>query len=232
MFRRFPAKRSRRIHGSAVSADSPKPHKMVVLGENNASHRNAPKRTRFQTQLPPKMPLKRGRVVDGARQYDRPHGPHPRGIAPASASICPIGKRISSSNPSKSITRSTSPCFSSAFTLESERGSSFGCNGRIWISNNSAGGQLRSQRNWFDRVLEATKLPDYTWHCNPHTFASRLVMNGVDLRTVGELLVQQTFQMTTGYAHLAADHKHEAVSRPDKGIGTGRSARRGPQRAA
>jgi len=42
-----------------------------------------------------------------------------------------------------------------------------------------------SQRDWFDRVLEATKLPDYTLHCNRHTFASRLVMNGVDLRTVG-----------------------------------------------
>ena len=57
-------------------------------------------------------------------------------------------------------------------------------------------------------------------------------MNGVDLRTVGELLGHRTFQMTMRYAHLAADHKHEAVSRLDKGIGTGRSARRGPQRAA
>ena len=101
-----------------------------------------------------------------------------------------------------------------------------------WVFLNSAGGQLRSQRDWFDRVLEATKLPDYTWHCNRHTFASRLVMRGVDLRTVGELLGHRTFQMTMRYAHLAADHKHEAVSRLDKGIGTGRSSRRGPQRAA
>jgi integrase len=101
-----------------------------------------------------------------------------------------------------------------------------------WVFLNSAGGQLRSQRDWFDRVLEATKLPDYTWHCNRHTFASRLVMNGVDLRTVGELLGHRTFQMTMRCAHLAADHKHEAVSRLDKGIGTGRSSRRGPQRAA
>jgi hypothetical protein len=57
-------------------------------------------------------------------------------------------------------------------------------------------------------------------------------MNGVDLRTVGELLGHRTFQMTMRYAHLAADHKHEAVSRLDKGIGTGRSSKRGPQRAA
>jgi site-specific recombinase XerD len=57
-------------------------------------------------------------------------------------------------------------------------------------------------------------------------------MSGVDLRTVGELLGHRTFEMTMRYAHLAADHKHEAVSRLDKETGTGRSARRGPQRAA
>jgi site-specific recombinase XerD len=57
-------------------------------------------------------------------------------------------------------------------------------------------------------------------------------MNGVDLRTVGELLGHRTFQMTMRYAQLATDHKHEAVSRLDKGIGTGRSSRRGRQRVA
>ena len=81
---------------------------------------------------------------------------------------------------------------------------------------NSRGEQLRSQRDWFDRVLKATKLPDYTWHCNRHTFASRLVMRGVDLRTVGELLGHRTFQMTMRYAHLAADHKRGAVARLDR----------------
>lgn len=101
-----------------------------------------------------------------------------------------------------------------------------------WVFLNSQGRQLISQRDWFDRVLEATKLPDYTWHCNRHTFASRLVMNGVDLRTVGELLGHRTFQMTMRYAHLAADHKHEAVSRLDKRTSTGRSAKRDPRRAA
>jgi site-specific recombinase XerD len=85
-----------------------------------------------------------------------------------------------------------------------------------WVFLNSRGEQLRSQRDWFDRVLKATKLPDYTWHCNRHTFASRLVMKGVDLRTVGELLGHRTFQMTMRYAHLAADHKRSAVARLDK----------------
>ncbi len=89
-----------------------------------------------------------------------------------------------------------------------------------WVFLNSQGEQLRNQRDWFDPVLAATKLPDYTWHCNRHTFASRLVMKGVDLRTAGELLGHRTFQMTMRYAHLAADHKRNAVARLDKPGGT------------
>lgn len=56
-------------------------------------------------------------------------------------------------------------------------------------------------------------LTDYMWHCNRHTFASRLVMAGVDLRTVGELLGRQTAQMTLRYAHLAPSHTANAVDR-------------------
>jgi hypothetical protein len=43
----------------------------------------------------------------------------------------PIARRRLSFDTSTSTTRSTNPRFSLAFTLESERGSSFGCNGRI-----------------------------------------------------------------------------------------------------
>jgi site-specific recombinase XerD len=34
---------------------------------------------------------------------------------------------------------------------------------------------------------DASRLDGYTWHCNRHTFASRLVMAGVDLRSVQDL---------------------------------------------
>jgi len=61
------------------------------------------------------------------------------------------------------------------------------------------------------RLIPALK--DYTWHCNRYTFASRLVMAGVDLRTVAELLGHRTLQMTLRYANLAADHKQSAVER-------------------
>ena len=44
-------------------------------------------------------------------------------------------------------------------------------------------------------------------------FASRLVMSGVDLRTVAELMGHKTIQMTMRYAHLAPAHQLAAVER-------------------
>jgi site-specific recombinase XerD len=51
-----------------------------------------------------------------------------------------------------------------------------------WVFVNSIGEKLRSHRDWFEPAIEASGVKDYTWHCNRHTFASRLVMAGVDRR--------------------------------------------------
>ncbi len=70
-----------------------------------------------------------------------------------------------------------------------------------------------SPRGWFIAPVKKTGLKAYTWHCNRHTFASRLVMAGVDLHTVGELLGHRTAQRTNRYAHLSLNHKQAAVER-------------------
>ena len=76
-----------------------------------------------------------------------------------------------------------------------------------------AGEAGKGARGWFEDAVTRAGLTDYTWHCNRHTFASRLVMRGVDLRTVGELLGHSSFAMTMRYAHLAPEHKASAVDR-------------------
>lgn len=61
--------------------------------------------------------------------------------------------------------------------------------------------------------LDASRLDGYTWHSNRHTFASRLVMAGVDLRTVQVLGGWRTLTMVQRYSHLAPAHLREAVER-------------------
>lgn len=80
-----------------------------------------------------------------------------------------------------------------------------------WVMVNEAGERMRTPRRWFEAGVKAAKLPEFTWHCLRHTFASRLVMMGVDLRTVQEIMGHKDIRMTCRYAHLAPGHKLGAV---------------------
>jgi site-specific recombinase XerD len=82
-----------------------------------------------------------------------------------------------------------------------------------YVFLNRYGQRLVSPRDWFDPAVKAAGLNDFTWHCLRHTFASRLVMAGIDLRTVQELMGHKTIQMTVRYAHLAPKHQLAAVQR-------------------
>lgn len=58
-----------------------------------------------------------------------------------------------------------------------------------------------SVRHAFDAVVEKANLEDFRFHDLRHTFATRLVQNGVDLYKVKELLGHKTITMTMRYAH-------------------------------
>ena len=60
---------------------------------------------------------------------------------------------------------------------------------------------------------EAGRLDGVTWHALRHTFASRLVAAGVDLRTVQELGWWRTLSMVQRYAHLSPGHLIAAVEK-------------------
>lgn len=71
----------------------------------------------------------------------------------------------------------------------------------------------RPPREWFENACKLAGIANYTWHCNRHTFASRLIMAGVPLRTVQELMGHKTIAMTCRYAHLSPQHQLDAVRR-------------------
>jgi len=71
----------------------------------------------------------------------------------------------------------------------------------------------RAQETLREAGKDASRLDGYTWHCNRHTFASRLVMAGVDIRTVQELGCWRTLSQVQRYSHLAPEHLDTAVER-------------------
>ncbi len=64
----------------------------------------------------------------------------------------------------------------------------------------------------FASALKTAKIRDFYFHDLRHTFASQLVMAGVDLVAVKELLGHKDIKMTLRYAHLAPAHKRKAVN--------------------
>ena len=64
----------------------------------------------------------------------------------------------------------------------------------------------------FTGALRKAHIIDFHFHDLRHTFASRLVMSGVDLATIQKLLGHKTINMTLRYAHLSNIHLKDAVN--------------------
>ena len=82
-----------------------------------------------------------------------------------------------------------------------------------YVFVNEEGLPYNSVGSTFKRACRRANLTRVTPHTLRHTFASRLVMVGVDLRTVQELGGWQTLSMVERYAHLSPAHKAQAVER-------------------
>src|SRR5439155_17839464 len=86
-----------------------------------------------------------------------------------------------------------------------------------WVFPNQRGTKPIKADNFvwraFRPALASASIQNFRWHDLRHTFASRLVMRGVDIRSVQELMGHKTITMTLRYSHLSPGHLAEAVQR-------------------
>ena len=86
-----------------------------------------------------------------------------------------------------------------------------------YVCPGSEGAPIHDRQEWFNECLEATEIANFRWYDLRHTFASRLVMAGVPLRTVQVLMGHKRIETTLRYSHLGEAHLQEAVELPTQG---------------
>jgi len=80
-----------------------------------------------------------------------------------------------------------------------------------YVFSKTSGMSYKDIRNGFNVALQTCGIENFRFHDLRHTFASHLVMAGIDLNTVRELLGHKSLAMTLRYSHLSPEHKRKAV---------------------
>ncbi|MCU1273780.1 MAG: integrase family protein [Bryobacterales bacterium] len=86
-------------------------------------------------------------------------------------------------------------------------------NGSAFVCPHKKDEQQQDYRRWFEHAVKDAKISNFRWHDLRHTFASRLAMSGVDLRTIQVLLGHKSIVTTMRYAHLSQAHQQAAVEK-------------------
>lgn len=79
------------------------------------------------------------------------------------------------------------------------------------------GAQIRSYQKTFARLLKKLKIPHKCFHALRHTFATRALESGMDVKTLSELLGHKNSAVTLNrYAHSLLEHKTDMMNRLGK----------------
>jgi integrase len=81
-----------------------------------------------------------------------------------------------------------------------------------FVFSHKGGKPYTSVQKAFNHAKQKAGIEGFVFHSLRHTFASWLVMLGVDLTTVMQLLGHKSLAMTTKYAHLSPAHKTKAIN--------------------
>ena len=83
--------------------------------------------------------------------------------------------------------------------------------GSPYIFAESDGKPPKDIRKSFFTAFKKSGIINFRFHDLRHTYASQLVMPGVEINTTRELLGHKDIRMTLRYSHLSPDHKKRAV---------------------
>ncbi len=85
-------------------------------------------------------------------------------------------------------------------------------NSREFVFCRDDGSRFYDIQTGFDNALRRANIRDFHFHDLRHTAVSYMIMNGIDLKTVAELVGHTTAQMVDKrYGHLSPDHKRTAT---------------------
>lgn len=70
---------------------------------------------------------------------------------------------------------------------------------------------VKDNKKWFKNVVKRAKIKHFRWHDLRHTFISRLVQKGYNLKVVQEAAGHRNISMTARYAHLNKTNVSEAM---------------------
>ena len=78
---------------------------------------------------------------------------------------------------------------------------------------------VRAYQKSFENLLSKLKIKHYGFHSLRHTFATRLLENGVDVKTISELMGHSSPIITLNrYVHTNIDNKRKAVEKIKKSV--------------
>jgi len=83
------------------------------------------------------------------------------------------------------------------------------------VFSNGDGHPFGDIKKGFLSALKRAGIEDFHFHDLRHTFGSYLVMQGVDLKTVQQVMGHKEIQTTMRYSHLSPEYVQEVMGRPD-----------------
>lgn len=84
-----------------------------------------------------------------------------------------------------------------------------------YVFSNENGHRFGDIKKGFSLALKRAEIEDFHFHDLRHTFGSHLVMQGIDLKTVQQVMGHKEIKTTMRYSHLSPEYVQEAIGRLD-----------------